>query len=188
MTNRKKTHPFFNDIINSPARDNKNFHWSTSYEWFSRKSEEENQTYKIWTTWLVNVGCVPHIFNYRELVSWCAQRFDCRTRMIKVTIKGKNPVLLTLKVFNKMICLPTTNKPFNIEEVDTFLAFQAGGANILGEFVLPSANVSSDLSGIDITLLQEPYQEFSWMFVLVIRQQSTSQIPRSALYAPYFTF
>jgi hypothetical protein len=132
------------------------------------KSAEEKKTDKLWTTGLVNVGCVPDIFDCKELVSWCARRFDCRTRMIKVTTKGKNPVLLTPKVFNKMLCLPTTNKPFKLAEADTFLASQAGGANILREFLLPSANMSSDLSTIDITLLQEPYQDFSWLFVHVV--------------------
>jgi hypothetical protein len=56
-----------------------------------------------------------------------------------------------------MLRLPIANKPFKIAEADTFLASQAGGANILGEFLLPSANMSRDLSTIDITLLQEPY-------------------------------
>jgi hypothetical protein len=77
--------------------------------------------------------------------------------MIKVTTKGKNPVLLTPKVFNKMLHLPTANKPLKVAEEDTFLASQVGGANILREFLLPSANMSTDLSTIDITLLQEPY-------------------------------
>jgi hypothetical protein len=59
-----------------------------------------------------------------------------------------------------MLRLPIANKHFKIAEADTFLASQAGDGNILGEFMLPSANMPRDLSTIDITLLQEPYQDF----------------------------
>jgi hypothetical protein len=65
--------------------------------------------------------------------------------MINLTAKGKNPVLLTSKVFNKMLHLPTSNKSFKLVEADTFLASQAGGANILREFLLLSTNMLSDL-------------------------------------------
>ena len=41
--------------------------------------------------------------------------------MIKVTTKGKNPVLLTPKVFNKILCLPSTDKPLKVVEVYMFL-------------------------------------------------------------------
>jgi len=45
--------------------------------------------------------------------------------------KGKNAVLLTPKVFNKMLHLPTTNKPLKFAEEDMFLVSQENGANIL---------------------------------------------------------
>ena len=41
--------------------------------------------------------------------------------MIKVTTKGKNLILLTPKVFNKILCLPSTDKPLKVAEVDVFL-------------------------------------------------------------------
>jgi hypothetical protein len=41
--------------------------------------------------------------------------------MIKVTTKGKNPVLLTPKVFNKILRLPSADKPLKVAEVDAFL-------------------------------------------------------------------
>jgi hypothetical protein len=54
--------------------------------------------------------------------------------------------------------------------------------------MLPSANMSTNLSTIDITLLQEPYHDFSWLFTHVVGKQLTSHIPRSTLYALYFSF
>jgi hypothetical protein len=108
--------------------------------------------------------------------------------MIKVTTKTKNPVVLTLKMFNKMLCLPSANKTLQLVDADAFLASQAGGSNVLRDFLLPSANIPTDLSTIDITLLQEPYRDFSWLFSHVVGRESTSHIPRSALYALYFSF
>jgi hypothetical protein len=82
-------------------------------------------------------------FDFKELVSWCARRFDSRTRMIKVTTKEKNPIMLTPKVFKKMLCLPSTNKTLKLVDADTFLDSQAGGSNVLRDFLLPSANMST---------------------------------------------
>jgi hypothetical protein len=46
---------------------------------------------------------MPEVFDFKELVSWCARRFDSKRRMIQVVVEGKNPVLLTPKVFRRML-------------------------------------------------------------------------------------
>jgi hypothetical protein len=71
MENRRKKEPFCGDTINSLARKDKNFHWLTSYQWFLNKILEEKKKNRLWTTGLVNVGCVPEVFDFKELVSWC---------------------------------------------------------------------------------------------------------------------
>jgi hypothetical protein len=87
VTNKKRTEPFCDDTINSLAKDNKDFHWSTSYKWFLSKTVKEKQTDKLWITGLVNVGYVFVVFDYKELIFWCARRFNSRTRIIKLTTK-----------------------------------------------------------------------------------------------------
>jgi hypothetical protein len=66
--------------------------------------------------------------------------------MIKVTTKGKNPIILTPKVFKKMLCLPSADKPLKVVEADAFLASQADDSNILSESFLLSAKMLSELS------------------------------------------
>jgi hypothetical protein len=69
MENRGRKEPFCGDIVNSLAKEDKNFHWSASYQWFLNKSPEEKKNDRLWTTGLVNVGCVPEVFDFKELVT-----------------------------------------------------------------------------------------------------------------------
>jgi len=68
MENRRRNHPFCGDIVDSLVREDKNFHWSYSYKWFLNKSEKKKKTYKLWTIRLTNVGCVPEVSDFKELI------------------------------------------------------------------------------------------------------------------------
>jgi hypothetical protein len=103
MENRRKKEPFYGDIVNSLMHQNKEFHWSTTYQWYSSLTPEQKVANNIWTTGLAKVGCMPEAFDFRELVSWCASRFDSKHRMIQVVPEGRNLILLTPKVFRKML-------------------------------------------------------------------------------------
>jgi hypothetical protein len=143
MENRRRNKPFCGDTFNSLSRQNKNFQWSASYKWFLNKIPEEKKNDKLCTIGIINTGCVPNFFYFKESISWCALRFDSRTRIIKVTTKEKNPVILTPKLFKKMFHLPSANKPLKLVHEDTFLASQEDDSNILREFLLPSTNMST---------------------------------------------
>jgi hypothetical protein len=84
--------------------------------------------------------------------------------MIKVTTKSKNPIILALKVFNKMLRLPFANKILNIFDADTFLSSQAGSSNVLRDFFLSSAYMSSRHLTIDISFLQNLISTFHGCF------------------------
>jgi hypothetical protein len=66
--------------------------------------------------------------------------------MIQVEKKERIQSSLTPKVFKKMLCLPSANKILKLPDVDTFLDSQVGGSNVLKDFLIPSTNMSSDLS------------------------------------------
>jgi hypothetical protein len=103
METRRRKEPFCGDIVNSLMCQDKDFHWSVAYQWFLSLTPEQKLKNKIWMTGLVNVGCMPEVFDFRELVSWCACRFDSKSRTIRVAVEGKNPSLLTPKVFKRML-------------------------------------------------------------------------------------
>jgi hypothetical protein len=59
METRKKKELFYGDIVNSLTRQDKDFHWSTTYQWYSNLTPEKKLTNKIWTTGLAKEGCMP---------------------------------------------------------------------------------------------------------------------------------
>jgi hypothetical protein len=56
METRKKKEPFYADTVNSLAHQDKYFHWSTTYQWYSSLTPEKKLAKKIWTTGLAKVG------------------------------------------------------------------------------------------------------------------------------------
>jgi hypothetical protein len=49
-------------------------------------------------------------FEFREIVSLCASKFNSKRRLIPVLAEGKNLVLLTPNIFRRMLRLPTPKK------------------------------------------------------------------------------
>jgi hypothetical protein len=136
---------------------------------------------------LVNIGCILEVFDFKELVSWCTQIFDSKTRRIQVATEGKNLVVLTPKVFRRMLFLPSANKSLKLSEANAFLDSQGGGSNVLKDFLILSTKMPNDLSTIDISLLEELYQDFSWLFVIGWTRVDFPYT-QVALYALYFSF
>jgi len=73
-------------------------------------------------------------------------------------------------------------------EADSFLDSHGGGANLLKDFLASSSTMFTDTIHVDINLLSKPYHDFSWIFLLLIGQESTSHIPRYVLYVLYLSF
>jgi len=71
MTARRKD-PSCQDTVNSLTHQDKVFHFSVAYQWFHILTLEHKKNNQIWMTRLVNVGCIPEVFDFMELVSWCA--------------------------------------------------------------------------------------------------------------------
>jgi hypothetical protein len=95
-------------------------------------------------------------------------------------------MVLTPKMFNKILRLSFENKILHPVDANTFLSSQESDSNVLREFILPYKNSPTNLSIIDINLLQEPLWDFSWLFACVDGFMLTSHIAKSALYALHF--
>jgi hypothetical protein len=63
-----------------------------------------------------------------------------------------------------MLQLPTYNKILRLLDVDSIMDSHGGEIDFPKDFTVPSPEVPTDLSTINITLLEEPYQDFSWFF------------------------
>jgi hypothetical protein len=70
---------FCGDTVNIFGREDQNFQWSRAYSYYSSPS---TQNEIIWTSGIARAGCVPKVFDCKELVSWCADKYISGQRII----------------------------------------------------------------------------------------------------------
>jgi hypothetical protein len=86
-----------------------------------------------------------------------------------------------------MLKLPEPNLTYKGEDAINFLRGKNNGIELLQEYLQDPVAMSKDLSRIQVSSLKDPYREISWLFTRVTGQDSTTTIPRLALYILYFT-
>ena len=60
----------FGYTFNIFEREDQNFQWSREYSYYSSHS---TQNEVIWTSRIALAGCVPEVFECKEVVSWCIE-------------------------------------------------------------------------------------------------------------------
>jgi hypothetical protein len=140
---------------------------------------------QIWTSEIASTGCVPEVFDCKELISWCIDKFDKNQRIIQ--LQGESPISLTPSVFKIMFKLPEPTMNFKGDEAKDFLKARNGGLEILQEYLEDPTLMPEDLSAIQVSLLKKPYQEMAWLFSRVAGKESTATIPHLVLYILYFS-
>jgi hypothetical protein len=103
MEARRKGKTFFGHTVNSLTRQNKYFHWLITYSWYSNLTPKQKIANKIWKIGIAMVGCMSEAFDFKELVFWCTSRFNSNHRITQVVVERRNPILLTSKVFKKLL-------------------------------------------------------------------------------------
>jgi hypothetical protein len=95
---------FCGDTVNTFGHDDQNFQWSRAYSYYSSPSAQKEV---IWTSGIARAGCVPEVFDCKEMVSWCVERYISSQRIIQ--LRDQSPVSLSPQVFRKMLkfCEPT---------------------------------------------------------------------------------
>jgi hypothetical protein len=59
----------------------------------------------VWTSGIALASCVPKVIDFKELIQWCADKFNLEKRIIQ--LQGEQPISLALSVFTRMLWLPT---------------------------------------------------------------------------------
>ena len=58
--------------MNIFGREDQNFQWSRTYSYYSTLAAQNKV---IWTSRIARAGCIPEVFDYKELVSWCTDKY-----------------------------------------------------------------------------------------------------------------
>jgi hypothetical protein len=112
------------------GREDQNFQWSRAYSYYSSPFAKKEA---IWMSKIARLGCVPEVFDYKELVSWCVGKYIPSQRMIPLW--NLSLVILLPQVFHKMMKLPEPTLTFKDEDSRDFLKKNDNGLDILPEFL-----------------------------------------------------
>jgi hypothetical protein len=64
----KRKEPYCGDTTNTLGREDREFQWPEAYKWYSRLSLEDKSSNKVWTSGITQAGCMPKVFDFKELV------------------------------------------------------------------------------------------------------------------------
>jgi hypothetical protein len=97
MMSSKKKELYCGDTLNTLGHEDQEFQWSREYNYYkalspAREKDEFNLDFRI-----ALVGCVLEVTYFKEVVQWCAYKFNCEKRMIQ--LQGHQPISLAPSIF-----------------------------------------------------------------------------------------
>jgi hypothetical protein len=63
---------FCGDILNIFGCEDQNLQWSIEYSYYSFPPPHKDV---IWASGINHVGCVPEVFDYKEMFVWCVYKY-----------------------------------------------------------------------------------------------------------------
>jgi hypothetical protein len=93
---------------------------------------ERNEN-KTWTSGIALVGCVPEVFNCKDIVSWCIDKFIQNQRVI--LLHNKSHISLAPSTFRKMLKLLEPTITFKEDEARSFLKEKNNRLELLQEYL-----------------------------------------------------
>jgi hypothetical protein len=130
-------------------------------------------------------GCVPEVFDCKELVTWCTERYIPSQQIIQ--LQDHSPVSLSPQVFRKMLRLPEPTLTFKGEDCRELLKKHDNGLDLLPEFLENPTVIPEDITRLQVSSFKNPFREIAWLFTRITGQETTTNISRMILYILYFT-
>jgi hypothetical protein len=158
------------------------FQWSRAYSYNSFPS---TQNEIIWTSGIARPGCVPEVFDCKEMVSWCADKYISSQRIIP--LRDHSPVSLSPQVFHQMLRLSEPTLMFRGEDSKQFLRKHNNRLDLFPEFLEDSMAVTGDITSLQVSSFRNPFREIAWLFTRITGHESTKTISCMVLYILYFT-
>jgi hypothetical protein len=63
---------FYGDTLNIFGCEDHNFQWYRVYSYYSSPPAKKEE---IWTSGIARAGCAPEVFDCKELVAWCIEKY-----------------------------------------------------------------------------------------------------------------
>jgi hypothetical protein len=111
------------------------------YSYYSSPSAKKEV---IWTSLIARAGCVPKIFDYKELVAWCIEKYIPSQKIIQ--LQDHSPISLSPQVFCKMLNLIEPTITFKGEDCMDFLKNHDNGLDLLSEFLDNPTTIPKDIT------------------------------------------
>jgi hypothetical protein len=173
---------FYRDTLNIFGREDQNFQWSRAYSYYSSPSAQKEV---IWTSKIARAGCVPEVFDCKELVVLVRQEIYTKPGIIP--LQDHSPIILSPQVFCKMLRLPEPTLTFKGEDCRDFLKKHDNGLDLLPKFLENLTAIPEDITRLQVSLFTNPFREITWLFTRIMCQENTASISRMILYILYFT-
>jgi hypothetical protein len=137
-----------------------------------------------WTYGITHVGCVPEVFDSKEVVSWCTKKYI--PNQIIIPLCDHSPVSLSPQVFHKMLKLSEPTLTFRAQDYKEFLEKHDNRLEILAKFLEDPTVVPEDITKLQVSSFRNPFREISWIFTRITGHASTTSISHIIIYILYF--
>jgi hypothetical protein len=165
---------FCGDTVNIFGHQDQNFQWSRAYFYYSSHSAQNEV---IWMSRMAPVGYVAEVFDRKEVVSWCAEKYIPSQRIIP--LRDHSPVSLSPQVFREMLKLPEPTLTFIGQDYKQFLEKHDNGLDILVDFLEDPTTVPEDITRFQVSSFRNPFWEIAWLFTRITGQASMTSISHS---------
>jgi hypothetical protein len=149
----------------------------------TRSCSTQNEV--IWTSGIAHAGCVSEFFYYKEVVSWCVEKYI--SRQIIIPLRDHSPISLSPRVFCKMLILSETTLTFRGQDCKQFLKKHDNRLDLLPKFLEEPTTVLEDITKLQVISFRNPFWEIAWLFTRITGHESTTSISCMVLYILYFT-
>jgi hypothetical protein len=119
----------------------------------------------IWTSGIAHAGCVPEVFDYKEVVSWCAEKYIPGQRI--VPLRDHSPISLSPQLFREMLKLSKPTLTFRGQDCKQFLEKHHNGLDILADFLEDPTTVPEDITRLQVSSFRNPFRKIAWLFTRI---------------------
>jgi hypothetical protein len=106
---------------------------------------------------IARAGCVPEVFDCKELVSWCAEKYIPSQWIIQ--LQDHSPISLSPQVFHKMLKLLEPTLTFKGEDCRDFLKNHDNGLDLFLEFLENPMTIPEDITRLQVNSFKTPLEK-----------------------------